>query len=388
MEHQDHAGSSPAHGPHAAPEHEQGRTGDHDHHAMMVADYRRRFWVSLAVTLPILALSPLIQQALGLVDALAFPGSRWVLLLLASFVYGYGGWPFLSGLVRELRERNPGMMTLVGMAISVAYFYSTAVVFGVSGKLFFWETVTLIDLMLVGHWVEMRSVMGAGQALEALVKLMPAEAQLPESDGSTREVKIAGLRPGDRVRVRPGEKVPADGEIVEGRTLLDESMLTGESQPVEKGPRDAVIAGAVNGSGALVVMVRKTGADSYLAQVVELVRNAQSSRSRMQNLADRAAFYLTVSALAAGGLTFVAWLGLAGATFVFTLERAITVMVIACPHALGLAIPLVVAVSTNLSARTGLLIRHRAALEPARPADPTPQPSPRPGSGRFTGPRR
>ncbi|MCZ6553548.1 MAG: copper-translocating P-type ATPase [SAR324 cluster bacterium] len=335
----------------------------------MVADYRRRFWVSLAVTLPILALSPLIQQALGLADALAFPGSRWVLLLLASFVYGYGGWPFLSGLVRELRERNPGMMTLVGMAISVAYFYSTAVVFGVSGKLFFWETVTLIDLMLVGHWVEMRSVMGAGQALEALVKLMPAEAQLLESDGSTREVKIAELRPGDRVRVRPGEKVPADGEIVEGHTLLDESMLTGESRPVEKGPRDAVIAGAVNGSGALVVIVRKTGADSYLAQVVELVRNAQSSRSRIQNLADRAAFYLTVSALAAGALTFGVWLGLAGATFVFTLERAITVMVIACPHALGLAIPLVVAVSTNLSARNGLLIRDRAAFERARAID-------------------
>ncbi len=369
MEQQDHAGSSPAHGAHAAPVHEQGRTGDHDHHAMMVADYRRRFWVSLAVTLPILALSPLIQQALGLADALAFPGSRWVLLLLASFVYGYGGWPFLTGLVRELRERNPGMMTLVGMAISVAYFYSTAVVFGVSGKLFFWETVTLIDLMLVGHWVEMRSVMGAGQALEALVKLMPAEAQLLESDGSTREVKIAELRPGDHVRVRPGEKVPADGEIVEGHTLLDESMLTGESRPVEKGPRDAVIAGAVNGSGALVVMVRKTGADSYLAQVVELVRNAQSSRSRIQNLADRAAFYLTVSALAAGALTFGAWLGLAGATFVFTLERAITVMVIACPHALGLAIPLVVAVSTNLSARNGLLIRDRAAFERARAID-------------------
>ncbi|MEE8554320.1 MAG: copper-translocating P-type ATPase [bacterium] len=335
----------------------------------MVADYRRRFWVSLAVTLPILALSPLIQHALGLADALAFPGRRWVLWLLASFVYGYGGWPFLTGLTRELRERNPGMMTLVAMAISVAYFYSTAVVIGVEGKLFFWETATLIDVMLVGHWVEMRSVMGAGKALEALVRLMPAEAQKIESDGSTREVKVAELRPGDRVRVRPGEKVPADGEIVEGRTLLDESMLTGESQPVEKGPRDTVIAGAVNGSGALVVMVRKTGADSYLAQVVELVRNAQSSRSRMQNLADRAAFYLTVSALAAGGLTFVAWLGLAGATFVFTLERAITVMVIACPHALGLAIPLVVAVSTNLSARNGLLIRERAAFERARAID-------------------
>ena len=335
----------------------------------MVEDFRRRFFVSLAATLPILALSPMIQQWLGVGGALGFAGDTVVLLGLSTFVYSYGGWPFLAGLVDELRGRTPGMMTLVAFAITVAYVYSTAVALGVPGQMFFWETATLIDLMLVGHWIEMRSVMGAGRALEELARLLPSTAHRLAVNGGTEEVPIADLTPGDRVRVKSGEKIPADGTVVDGTSSVNESMLTGESVPVKKRDGDEVIAGSVNGSGSLVVAVEKTGASSYLNQVIGLVREAQASRSRTQNLADRAAYWLTLIALTAGALTFGTWyLGL-GQTFVFSLERAVTVMVITCPHALGLAIPLVVSVSTGLGAQRGLLIRDRAAFEQARTLD-------------------
>jgi P-type Cu2+ transporter len=336
----------------------------HDHEAM-IADFRRRFWVSLALTVPILLLSPMIQRFLGLDEKLAFPGDVYVLFGLASVVYFWGGWPFLAGIARELRARRPGMMTLIALAISVAYFYSSAVVFGLAGEPFFWELATLIDVMLLGHWIEMRSVMGASRALESLVRLLPATALRLLPDGGTEEVPVSALVPGDRVLVRPGDKVPIDGVIVEGRSHLNEAMLTGESRPVERGEGDEAIGGAINGEGALTLEVRKTGDQTYLAQVIALVRQAQESRSRTQDVANRAAQWLTWIALSVGGATLSAWLAL-GAEVPFAVERMVTVMVIACPHALGLAVPLVVAVSTSLTAQNGLLIRDRAAFERAR----------------------
>jgi Cu2+-exporting ATPase len=360
--------------------HEKGRHGDHDHgdhdhdnhhdhsehHREMIADFRRRFWVSLVLTLPILALSPTLQGWLGF--SLDVPRRMIVLLVLATAVYLYGGWPFLKGLVDELRDRRPGMMTLIAVAITVAWGYSAAVALGVEGKVFFWELATLILVMLAGHWIEMRSVLGASRALEELAALMPSEARLLDDDGSTRMVDVSELSAGDRVRVKPGEKIPADGAVTDGRSELDRSMVTGESKPAEVGEGDGVIAGTVNGSGALTVEVGSTGEDSYISQVARLVREAQESRSRSQGLADRAAFWLTVIALSVGGVTLAAW-SIAGREFVFALERSVTVMVITCPHALGLAIPLVVAVSTAVAAKAGLLIRDRSAFERARLLD-------------------
>src|SRR5437773_2503331 len=347
----------------------------HDHHmqdqsahAHMVDDFRRRFWVSLALTVPVLATSEMIQHFLGLRGTFAFPGDRYVEFGFASAVYFYGGRPFLTGLVDELRKRLPGMMTLVALAITVAYVYSALVVFGLPGSVFFWETATLIDIMLLGHWIEMRSVLGASRALEQLVRLLPAEAHRLRTDGSLEDVALAALQPDDRVLVKPGEKVPTDGLVVAGRTSVNQAMLTGESQPVEKGEGNEVIGGAVNGEGAITIEVRRTGADTYVAQVIELVRKAQETRSRTQDLADRAALWLTLIAVGGGTLTHVAWL-CAGRRVGFALERMVTVMVITCPHALGLAVPLVVAVSTALSARQGLLIRDRSAFERARELD-------------------
>lgn len=336
----------------------------HDH-AAMIADFRRRFWISAVLTLPILGLSPTIQHWLGLPEAVAFRGSDHVLFALSSVVFFYGGWPFLAGIARELAKRQPGMMTLIALAISVAYFYSSAVVFGLSGEPFFWELATLIDVMLLGHWIEMRSVLGASRALESLVRLLPATAHRLGQSGEIEEVPVTALKPGDRVLVKPGEKVPIDGAIVQGLSSFNEAMLTGESRPVERSEGQEAIGGAVNGEGAVVIEVRKTGDQTYLAQVIELVRRAQETRSRTQDLANRAAQWLTWIALAAGGATFAVWLGL-GESFQFALARMVTVMVIACPHALGLAVPLVVAVSTSLTARSGLLIRDRAAFERAR----------------------
>src|SRR5881227_253304 len=347
----------------------------HDHHmqdqsahAHMVDDFRRRFWVSLALTVPVLATSEMIQHFLGLRGTFAFPGDRYVEFGFATAVYFYGGRPFLTGLVDELRKRLPGMMTLIALAITVAYVYSALVVFGLPGSVFFWETATLIDIMLLGHWIEMRSVLGASRALEQLVRLLPAEAHRLRTDGSLEDVALAALQPDDRVLVKPGEKVPTDGIVVAGRTSVNQAMLTGESQPVEKGEGNEVIGGAVNGEGAITIEVRRTGADTYVAQVIELVRKAQETRSRTQDLADRAALWLTLIAVGGGTLTLVAWLG-AGREFSFALERMVTVMVITCPHALGLAVPLVVAVSTALAARQGLLIRDRSAFERARELD-------------------
>ncbi len=310
--------------------------GHHGHagHAHMVADFRRRFWISLALTLPVLATSHMIQDFLGLRGVLALPGDRWVQLAFASTVYCYGGWPFLAGLVAELRKRLPGMMTLVALAISVAYAYSALVVLGLPGEVFFWETATLIDIMLLGHWIEMRSVLGASRALEQLVRLLPSEAHRVRSDGATEDVPVTDLAPGDRVLVKPGERVPTDGEVVEGRSSLNQALLTGESQPVEKGEGDQVIGGSVNGEAAITIRVTKTGAETYLSQVIELVRRAQETRSRTQDLANRAALWLTLIAIGGGTVTLAAWL-VAGRAFDFALERMVTVMVIACPHAWG-----------------------------------------------------
>jgi Cu2+-exporting ATPase len=331
----------------------------------MIADFRRRFWISAVLTVPILLLSPMIQHWLGLGDAFAFAGSDYVLFALSSAVFFFGGWPFLAGMASELAARKPGMMTLIAMAITVAYLYSSAVVSGLPGEPFFWEIATLIDVMLLGHWIEMRSVMGASSALEALVRLLPAEAHRVKPDGSTEDVPVTQIRPGDVLLVKPGEKVPIDGLITDGRSNLNESMLTGESKPVERKAGEEVIGGSVNGEGALNIRVEKTGDQTYLSQVIELVRQAQETRSRTQDLANRAALWLTYIALSVGGVTFFGWIVLGGG-FAFAIERAVTVMVISCPHALGLAVPLVVAVSTTLTARNGLLIRDRAAFERAR----------------------
>jgi len=348
---------------------EQGEQHGHQgHHAKMVADFRRRFWVSLILSIPVLVLAPMIQGLLGLRQTLAFPGAGYLQWALASVIFFYGGWPFLAGMVREIRQRNPGMMTLIALAVAVAYVYSSFVAFGIQGKVFFWELATLIDVMLVGHWIEMRSVMGASGALEELVKLMPAQAHRLAEDGSTEEVLVSELTGDDRVRVKPGEKIPTDGVIVEGRSTLNESMLTGESKPVERGEGEQVIGGAINGDSALTVEVTRTGDETYLARVVEMVRRAQESRSRTQDLATRAARWLTAIALGVGGGTLALWLVL-GRPFEYALERMVTVMVITCPHALGLAVPLVVAVSTALAAGRGLLIRDRAAFERARLLD-------------------
>ncbi len=335
----------------------------------MVDDFRRRFLICLILTIPVLLLSPMLQEWFGFAGALSFPGDLWVLFGLSAFVYAYGGWPFLVGMLGELRKGRPGMMTLVAMAISVAFIYSTAVLLGLSGMMFFWETVTLIDLMLLGHWIEMRSVLGASRALEELVRLMPNEAHRIAADGSIEEVPTDSLRSGNRILVRPGEKIPADGSVLDGESSVNESMLTGESLPVRKSVGQEVVAGAVNGTGALTVEVTRTGAESYLSQVIALVKEAQASKSRTQDLANRAAFILTVVALSVGLLTFVVWKFALDSELSFALERMVTVMVIACPHALGLAIPLVVAVSTSISARNGLLIRDRGAFERARTLD-------------------
>jgi len=357
---------------HGAHDEMQGQSAGHlekaakrpSHHEMMVADFRRRFWVCLVLTIPILLLSPVIQDLLHL-EALAFSGDQYVLLVLSALVYGWGGLPFLRGAVQELRGRQPAMMTLIAVAISAAFLYSAAVVFGVEGEVFFWELATLVDIMLLGHWLEMRSVMGASRALEELARLMPDEAHVLGPHGAVRDVPLAELRPGDSVLVRPGEKVPIDGKVVKGISTVNEAMLTGESTPLEKREGDTVIGGSINGEGSLEVSVQKTGADTYLAQVIGLVRQAQESKSRSQNLADRAAFVLTLIAISVGAVTLFVWLGL-GRSFEFSLGRSITVMVITCPHALGLAIPLVVAVSTSLGAKQGLLIRDRTAFERSR----------------------
>ncbi len=339
-----------------------GHGGGHDH-AAMIADFLRRFWISLVLTVPVVAISPMFQMAVGY--HFDFPGRDWVSVALGSVIYFYGGWPFLSGLWDEVRRRQPGMMTLIGVAITVAFFYSTAVVFKlVEGMDFYWELATLIVIMLLGHWLEMKSVAGASKALELMVKLLPAEAHMYHGE-MLHDMRVDALKIGDLVLVKPGEKIPADGTITEGNSSVNESMITGESVPVQKTAGAKVIAGALNGEGSLKIQVDKSGKDSYLNKVIQLVQEAQSAKSQTQHLADRAAKWLTFIALGAGFGTLAFWLA-KGQTFAFALERMVTVMVTSCPHALGVAIPLVVAISTALSARRGLLIRNRTAFENAR----------------------
>ena len=337
----------------------------HNHHEMMIKDFKRRFFVSLIVTVPLLVLSPMIQEWTNI--SIGFSGSNYVLFGLATFVYFYGGWPFLKGLIDELKERKPGMMTLIAMAISVAYIYSTATVFGLSGNDFFWELATLIDIMLLGHWIEMRSVLSASNALEELAELMPNTAHLLRG-GEIIDIEINQLKTKDIILIKPGEKIPADGIILKGNSSINESMLTGESKPVEKDKGDKVIGGSINNDGSLEVEVEGTGEDSYLSKVIELVKSAQESKSKTQNLADRAAFWLTIIALSAGFTTLIVWY-LLTKDFTFAIARMATVMVITCPHALGLAIPLVVAASTAQSAKNGLLIKNRTQFENSRKID-------------------
>jgi Cu2+-exporting ATPase len=354
--HHEHSNHSEDHGGH----------DHHEHHADMARDFLKRFWISLALSLPIIVLSPMIQGFLGLRETLSFTGDIYVSFVLSSLVFFYGGWPFLKGLVEELRDKQPGMMTLIGIAITTAYAYSTLVVFAVEGKIFFWELVTLVDIMLIGHYIEMKSVMSASKALEELAKLMPSEAHLLQDDGSTKDVALDELNSGDRVVIKPGEKIPADGIVIKGSSAVNESLMTGESKPVTKTEDDEVIGGSLNGEGSLTVEINRTGKDSFLSQVIDLVKQAQDSKSRTQDLANRAAFWLTMIALGAGLLTFFTWTAFTTQDCVFALERTVTVMVIACPHALGLAVPLVVAASTNMAAQNGFLIRNRTAFEEAR----------------------
>jgi len=335
----------------------------------MVADFRKRFIVSIIITIPVLLLSPLIQGFLNIEEFVKFSGDMYVLFALSTVIFFYGGWPFLKGLYNELKSKQPGMMTLIGLAIIVAYVYSSTVVFGLEGKVFFWELATLIVVMLLGHWIEMRSVMGASSALNELARLMPKDAHKITSSDKTKDVPLEELQKGDKVLVKPGEKFPADGIILKGDTSVNEAMLTGESKAVTKKEGVEVIGGSVNGEGSVTVEVKKTGKDSFLSGVIKLVEEAQQSKSRTQDLANKAAFWLTIIGISAGIITLSVWFFLIDKDFVFSLERSVTVMVITCPHALGLAIPLVVAVSTALSAKKGLLIRDRAAFERARNID-------------------
>lgn len=335
----------------------------HDHHAMMIEDFRKRFYIVLALTIPVMLLSEMIQHWLNI--HFAFSGSQYVLLFLASIIFFYGGMPFLKGWMNEMKAKNPGMMTLIGFAITVAYIYSVATVFGLKGMDFFWELATLILIMLLGHWIEMKSIAGASRELELLVQLMPDDAHLVHEGGDVMDVKTVTLKTDDIILIKPGEKVAADALIVDGESYLNESMLTGEAKPVQKKKGDKIIAGSINGNGAIKAMVMHSSENSYLSQVVKLVKDAQDAKSNTQLLADKAARWLTYIAITAGIITFVFWLS-AGKDIAFAMERMVTVIVICCPHALGLAVPLVVAKSTALSAKNGLLIKNRTAFENAR----------------------
>ncbi len=332
----------------------------HDH----IKEFKRRFWVSLILTAPILLLSEMIQTWFGF--KIEIPFRDKVLFLLSVVVYLYGGWPFIKGMTQEIRKRQPGMMTLIGTAISVAFFYSAGTVFFITGKDFFWELATLIDVMLFGHWIEARSVLGASRALEELVKIMPTIAHLLKN-GEAVDIPVSQLKVGDIVLIRPGEKVPSDGVVVEGESFVNEALLTGESRPIRKKAEDKVIGGSINGEGVLKARIERTGEETYLAQVIKLVRQAQESKSKTQDLANRASALLFYVALAVGIVTYIAWFFLGNPDF--ALERSVTVLVIACPHALGLAIPLVVAISTSITAKSGILIRDRRAFETVKDID-------------------
>jgi len=331
-------------------------------HSMNTKTLKNRFFICLALTIPVLVLSQAIQNWFGY--AITVPNQSYILLTLAFIIYVYGGWPFLSGLIGEIRARQPGMMTLISTAISVAFFFSALTVFiPTAGSDFFWELTTLIDVMLLGHWLESRSVLGASKALEELVKIMPATAHMLDNN-EIMDMPLADLEVGNLVLVRPGEKVPADGVVVDGVSFVDEALLTGESKPISKKVDDRVIGGSVNGDGALTVKVQRTGSETYLSQVVKLVQQAQESKSRTQDLANRAAALLFYVAVVSGFVTFAVWAVVGNVQFALT--RSVTVLVIACPHALGLAIPLVIALSTAITAKEGILIRDRKAFEEAK----------------------
>lgn len=365
--HENHASHEHHHDHHTHHEHNHeehvNHGNHHDHHAMMVEDFKKRFIISIFLTFPILVLSPMIQMFMG-VD-FRFNGDTLLLFALSTILFIYGGRPFLIGAVDELKVKSPGMMMLIALAISVAYFYSTLTVFVLSGSDFFWELATLISIMLLGHWIEMRSVLGASKALEELVKLMPDIAHMIHDNDEIMDHPLSHFKVGDKILVKPGEKIPLDGVIYEGSSSVNESMLTGESIPVEKNSGDEVIGGSINSEGALKIKVLRVGEDTFLSQVVKLVKEAQESKSKTQRLADVAAKWLFYIAVIAGTLTFFIWLSL-GKDLSFAIERAVTVIVISCPHALGLATPLVTAVSTSIGAKKGLLIRDRAAFEDAR----------------------
>ncbi len=344
-----------SHASHVAPDRHAGHS---------VAMFRDRFWVSLLLTLPTLVWGHMLQRALGY-TAPGFPGATWIPALFGTAVFVYGGVPFLRGGIGELKHRLPGMMTLISLAISVAFLFSAAVTLGFRGMPLWEELATLVTIMLLGHWIEMRSISQAQGALRELAKLLPNTAVRVVGE-RPEEVPVSELLERDTVLVRPGASVPADGVVRRGSSAMNESMITGESRPVEKREGDKVIAGAVNGSGSLYVTVTGTGEHTTLASIMRLVQQAQTSRSRAQALADRAAFILTLVAIGAGAVTFAVWLGLRGDNPAFAVERLVTVLVIACPHALGLAIPLVIAISTTLGARSGLLVRDRRGLEEAR----------------------
>jgi Cu2+-exporting ATPase len=343
----------------------------HDKHAgHSVEMFRRKFWISLVLTIPATIWGEMIPHLLGFTPP-EFPGSRWIPFLFGTAVFFVGGWVFLQGAWRELADRQPGMMTLIALAISVAFVYSAAVTVGASGTPLWWELSSLVTIMLLGHWMEMRSISQASGALRELANLLPDMAtrvvdnHMKGVESHIEEVPVSQLREGDVVLVRPGSAIPADGIVREGRSTVNESMITGESRPIEKDVGAEIIAGTVNGEGSLRVEVTRTGDRTNLAGIMRLVEEAQTSRSRAQVLADRAAFWLTIAALVAAGVTAVAWI-LAHAPGSYTVERVVTVLVIACPHALGLAVPLVVAISTTLGARNGLLVRDRRGLEEAR----------------------
>ena len=361
--HDEHEHSS-SHGGSSAGHSHSAHAG-HDRHAgHNVAMFRDRFWISLALTIPTLVWGHMLQRAFGY-QAPMFPGAMWIPPIFGTAVFLYGGRVFLQGAVSELKDRVPGMMTLIALAISVAFVFSAVVTFGYRGMPLWEELSTLVTIMLLGHWIEMRSINQAQGALKELAKLLPNTATRVVGDG-TEDVPISELKVGDIVLVRPGASIPADGTVRQGASAVNESMITGESRPVEKREGDKVIAGTVNGAGSLRVEVTGTGDRTALAGIMRLVEQAQSSRSRAQALADRAAFALTVIALGAAAVTLVAWLALRPGDPAFAIERVVTVLVIACPHALGLAIPLVIAISTTLGARSGLLVRDRRGLEEAR----------------------
>jgi len=347
-------------------EHEEHKAEGHDHHTMMEQDMRRRFWVALALTVPVLLLSPTLQEWFGF--SLTFTGARYLLFVLATAIVFYGTWPFYQGAVQSLRTGILDMNVLVSIAVTAGYLFSAGATFFYTAMDFYWEISTLVTVLLLGHWLEMRAVRGTAGALRELVKLIPPMATRVVGD-RLEEVPTADLQTGDIVLVRPGGKVPVDGEVIEGQSSVDEAMITGESKPVSKKPGNTVIGGTLNGEGSLRVRVTRTGEETALAQIVNLVKEAQASKPPIQRLADRAAHWLTIIAVVVALATFLFWALIAQQPFVFALTLSVTVLVIACPHALGLAIPVVTTISTTLGARNGMLIRDAQATETARKLD-------------------